>query len=96
MNEMGYVDYFVFKMNINLEKIILFQQKKNWKKNIELFVDNVIFFDFLNLYLNFKGLLFRRCDVWLKMIVFILRMEIFYFMKIVNVVLVFVQFFNFF
>lgn len=96
MNEMGYVDYFVFKMNINLEKIILFQQKKNWKKNIELFIDNVIFFDFLNLYLNFKGLLFRRCDVWLKMIVFILRMEIFYFMKIVNVVLVFVQFFNIF
>lgn len=90
MNEMGYVDYFVFKMNINLEKKFYFSRKKNWKKNIELFIVNVIFFDFLNLYLNFKGLLFRRCDVWLKMIVFILRMEIFYFMKIVNVVLVFV------
>lgn len=90
MNEMGYVDYFVFKMNINLEKKIYFSRKKKWKKIIELFIVNVIFFDFLNLYLNFKGLLFRRCDVWLKMIVFILRMEIFYFMKIVNVVLVFV------
>lgn len=96
MNEMGHVDYSVFKMNTNLEKITLLQQKKNWKKNTELSIDNVIFPDFLNLYLNFKGLLFRRCDVWLKMIVFILRMETFYFMKTVNVVLVFVQSFNFF
>lgn len=88
---MGHVDYSVFKMNTNLEKITLLQQKKNWKKNTELSIDN-----FLNLYLNFKGLLFRRCDVWLKMIVFILRMETFYFMKTVNVVSVFVQSFNFF
>lgn len=74
----------------------LLQQKKNWKKNTELSIDNVNIPDFLNLYLNFKGLLFRRCDVWLKMIVFILRMETFYFMKTVNVVSVFVQSFNFF
>lgn len=29
---MGYVDYFVFKMNINLEKIIYFSRKKIEKK----------------------------------------------------------------
>lgn len=93
---MGHVDYSVFKMNTNLEKKTYSSRKKNWKKTTELSIANVIFPDFLNLYLNFKGLLFRRCDVWLKMIVFILRMETFYFMKTVNVVSVFVQSFNFF